>query len=113
MLVATMKISNRFMRLLVFFDLPVKTKENRRNYSRFRKNLIESGFYMLQESVYCRMVMNESMGQSVVTKIQGFKPPEGMVCSLIVTEKQFAGLTFILGESQSDVVATDQSLVIL
>ncbi len=103
----------RFMRLMVFFDLPTATSENRRNYRRFRKDLISNGFFMLQESVYCRMVINEAMAKSVVARIESFKPPQGMVCAMIITEKQFAGISFIVGETKSDVVTTEQSLVIL
>lgn len=101
------------MRLMVFFDLPTATSENRRNYRRFRKDLITNGFFMLQESVYCRMVINEAMAKSVVARIENFKPPQGMVCAMIITEKQFAGISFIVGDMKSDVVTTEQSLVIL
>ena len=34
----------RIMWVLVFFDLPTATAEDRRNYSRFRKALIKNGF---------------------------------------------------------------------
>ena len=106
-------MSNRFMRLMVFFDLPTVTSENRRNYRRFRKDLILNGFFMLQESVYCRMVINEAMAKSVVARIKSFKPSQGMVCAMIITEKQFAGISFIVGDMKSDVVTTEQSLVVL
>ena len=106
-------MSYRFMRLMVFFDLPTATSENRRNYRRFRKDLISNGFFMLQESVYCRMVINEAMAKSVVARIESFKPPQGMVCAMIITEKQFAGISFIVGDMKSDVVTTEQYLVIL
>ena len=53
------------------------------------------------------------MAKNVVAKIEGFKPPEGMICAMIVTEKQFAGISFIIGENQSDVVTSEQSLVII
>lgn len=106
-------MSYRFMRLMVFFDLPTATSENRRNYRRFRKDLISNGFFMLQESVYCRMVINEAMAKSVVARIESFKPPQGVVCAMIITEKQFAGISFIVGDMKSDVVTTEQSLVIL
>lgn len=44
-------MSYRYMRILVFFDLPVVTDEERRIYRTFRKYLIKNGFLMLQESV--------------------------------------------------------------
>ena len=46
------------MRVLVFFDLPVITAENRRAYVKFRKFLLKNGFLMLQESVYCKLALN-------------------------------------------------------
>lgn len=101
------------MRMMVFFDLPTQTSENRRNYRKFRKNLITSGFFMLQESVYCRMVINAAMAKSVIAKIEEFKPPQGMVCAMIITEKQFAGMALIVGDIKSDVITTEESLVIL
>lgn len=101
------------MRLMVFFDLPTKTSENRRNYRIFRQNLIKTGFFMLQESVYCRMVINDAMGKSIVAKIESFKPPAGMICVMCVTEKQFSGISYISGDHKSDVVTIDKSLVIL
>ena len=42
-------MSYRFMRVLVMFDLPTETSENRRNYTKFRKYLIKSGFMMMQQ----------------------------------------------------------------
>lgn len=48
------------MRIIVFFDLPTETNENKREYRKFRKMLIENGFIMLQESVYCRMALNQT-----------------------------------------------------
>ena len=54
------------MRVIVFFDLPVDTLEHKRAYRKFRKFLIEKGFLMMQESVYCSMerLLQESRRQS-------------------------------------------------
>ena len=43
-------MNGRFMRVLVFFDLPVETKAERREYARFRRALVKDGFLMMQES---------------------------------------------------------------
>ena len=43
------------MRVLIFFDLPVKTVAERKAYATFRKNLLREGFIMVQESVYSRI----------------------------------------------------------
>ena len=101
------------MRMLVFFDLPVETAENKRNYRNFRKALIKNGFIMLQESVYCKLMTTPSVENSVKNMIQKNKPPEGLVQTLLVTEKQFAKMDYVVGEYKSEYIDSDERLVIL
>lgn len=101
------------MRILVFFDLPVLSLEQRRDYRSFRKFLIKDGFIMLQESVYCKMVLNESAAKSVVEQVKKNRPKDGLVQLLTVTEKQFSKMEYIVGEYKSEVLDSDQRLVIL
>ena len=101
------------MRLIVFFDLPTLTDKDRREYRRFRKLLITNGFVMLQESVYTRMVLNQSIEKSVIDLLRKNKPDVGMVQAIAVTERQFANMENISGVFQTDVIDTDERLVIL
>lgn len=101
------------MRIIVFFDLPTETAADRREYRTFRKLLIKNGFVMMQESVYCRMVLNGSVQKSVFDVIRKNKPKKGIVQMLTVTEKQFASMAYITGASKTDVIDTDERLVIL
>lgn len=101
------------MRMFVFFDLPVVTTENRRNYARFRKFLIKNGFIMIQESVYCKMVINQTAANTIMSNIKSNKPLDGIVQVLNVTEKQFEKMEFITGSFTSDIVDSDERLVIL
>ena len=82
-------MSYRFMRMLVMFDLPTETGEDRRNYRRFRKGLLKNGFYMLQESVYCRLLLTQTAEESVRKAIRDMRPPKGLVQILSVTENSF------------------------
>ena len=68
---------------------------------------------MMQESVYCRMVLNGSVQKSVFDVIRKNKPKKGIVQMLTVTEKQFASMAYITGASKADVIDTDERLVIL
>lgn len=95
------------------FDLPVMTSHDRKEYTKFRKYLIKSGFYMLQESVYCKLALNSTMADSVIENLKKNKPEEGLVQALKVTEKQFERMEYIVGEKQSEVLDTDERLVIL
>ena len=106
-------MSYRFMRVIVFFDLPVLTESNRREYRTFRKFLIKSGFMMVQESVYCKLAENSSVADIMVDNIKKNKPPEGLVQVLRVTEKQYNKMDFIVGEKTGDVLTTTERLVIL
>ena len=103
----------RFMRMLVFFDLPTLTSEDRRNYRLFRKTLIKNGFIMLQESVYCKMMTSPTMGTSITNLIHNNKPPSGIVTTLAVTEKQFVKMDYVVGEYKSDVIDSEERLVVL
>ena len=101
------------MRVIVFFDLPVLTESNRREYRIFRKLLIKSGFMMVQESVYCKLAQNSSVADIMVDNIKKNKQPEGLVQVLRVTEKQYNKMDFIVGEKTGDVLTTTERLVIL
>lgn len=106
-------MSYRFMRMLVFFDLPVETNEDRRNYRKFRKVLIKNGFIMLQESVYTKVMTTPSVENSVKNLIKSNKPPKGLVQTLTVTEKQFLKMDYVVGDSESEYIDSDDRLVIL
>lgn len=101
------------MRVLVFFDLPVTTSENRRAYTNFRKFLLKNGFLMLQESVYCKLALNSTAVNAIVENIHKNKPEEGLIQLLMVTEKQYAKMDIIIGEIKSEVLDSDERLVIL
>lgn len=101
------------MRVLVFFDLPTVTSEDRRNYTKFRKCLLSEGFVMMQESVYSKILLNYSAVNSVVDRVTKFKPPRGLVQLLVVTEKQYNSMKIVTGELKQDVISSDERLVIL
>ncbi|MCH5265519.1 MAG: CRISPR-associated endonuclease Cas2 [Lachnospiraceae bacterium] len=101
------------MRVMVFFDLPTLTLENRREYTKFRKFLIRNGFIMVQESVYSKLALNTTVANAVVENVRKNKPSEGLVQLLTITEKQYSKMEFILGEGQTLVLESDERLVIL
>ena len=101
------------MRILVFFDLPVATLSDRRNYRKFRKFLIKNGFIMLQESVYSRLMLNTTSINVVKKQLEVNKPPEGLVQILTVTEKQYARMEFLVGECNTEILTSTDRLVII
>lgn len=106
-------MSYRFMRVIVFFDLPTETDTDRREYRRFRKLLIKNGFIMMQESVYVKMVLNQTVQNSTIELLKKNKPAKGLVQAISITEKQFVNMVNISGKFESNVIDTDERLVIL
>lgn len=106
-------MSYRYMRVIVFFDLPVITAKNKRDYSHFRKYLIKNGFVMIQESVYCKLAQNSTVADTIIDNVKNNKPPAGLVQLLKVTEKQYTKMEYIVGNSTSNVLDSDERLVII
>lgn len=80
----------KLMKLIVMFDLPTGTKEERRSYSLFRKYLIEEGFMMMQYSVYAKTCGGVPAAEALEARINCHLPKVGSVTSFLMTEKEFA-----------------------
>ena len=99
------------MRVLVMFDLPIETSIQRKNYRKFRKSLIKNGFIMMQESVYVKLAMNQGSADLIVKSIRKLCPEEDIVQVLQITEKQFSKMEFLVGESQTEYVDSDERFI--
>ncbi len=108
------KMRARYMRLLVFFDLPVDTAVQKKNYRTFRKWLVGEGYLMLQQSVYAKLVVNEGAAGAAVMRLRKHRPPEGLVQVLKVTERQYATMDYIVGNrAEYDEVDTMEEFMVL
>ncbi len=85
------------MRMIVFFDLPVVTRAERRAYTLFRRFLLNDGYDMLQWSVYGRILNGPDAEQKHMRRLIDNLPPAGSVRSLTVTEKQYASMKILVG----------------
>lgn len=89
---------NRSMRILVFFDLPVASKKDRKDYAAFRKFLIKDGYDMLQFSVYSRIAQNHDDARKHIERLSKYQPPKGSVRVMQVTEKQYNSMIILVGK---------------
>lgn len=101
------------MRLIVMFDLPTLNATDMRSYREFRKFLIKNGFMMMQESVYTKIALNQSMAQLIANKVRDNKPDKGLVQMFIITEKQFSRMEILVGEVSDEYITDDRRLIIL
>ncbi len=92
------QITRRFMRLLVFFDLPTTSHEERRAYTLFRRFLIKDGYDMIQWSVYGRIVNGMDAAEKHLKRLENNLPKWGSIRYLQVSEKQFASMRLLIGK---------------
>lgn len=104
---------DRVMRTIVFFDLPNIYAQDKRNYLRFRKFLINEGFIMMQESVYSKIVLNSQQGELLIDRIRRNAPKKGLIQLLMITERQYAKIENIIGKSNTKILNNEDRLVIL
>ncbi|HFE9854101.1 CRISPR-associated endonuclease Cas2 [Clostridium perfringens] len=90
-------MSKKFMRILVFFDLPVVEKEDRKEYQNFRRFLLNDGYLMIQFSVYSRICNGIDGVNKHVARLKENLPPKGSVRYLQITEKQYTEMKFLVG----------------
>tara|TARA_R110002049_G_scaffold216749_1_gene388205 strand:- start:67 stop:396 length:330 start_codon:yes stop_codon:yes gene_type:complete len=103
----------RFMWLMVFFDLPVGSKTERRNATRFRNFLKKDGFLMLQFSVYARICRAEEGMDKHLGRVKSNLPPKGSVRTINVTDKQYARMKLLVGDSKKSEKKASEQLVLL
>jgi CRISPR-associated protein Cas2 len=89
---------NKFMRIMVFFDLPVKTKTERSIATKFRTFLLKDGYHMVQYSLYARVCNGMDSVEKHIKRLKANLPPNGSVRVLTITEKQYESIKILVGE---------------
>ena len=107
-------MSYNFMRIILFFDLPVKTKKERKIYSNFRKNLITKGFFMIQYSVYTKILANRDSAIKEKESLRKMVPEKGNIRIMIVTETQYSKMEIIVGgKSNQEIIINREAMIVI
>lgn len=93
---------NRFMRMLVFFDLPVQTKKQRGVATRFRNFLLKDGYFMVQFSVYARICNGSDSVNLHKARLYANMPNDGSVRLLVITDRQYRSIEVLVGTLTSN-----------
>lgn len=102
-----------FMRLILFFDLPVVSDKDKRIYATFRKYLIRNGYIMLQYSVYSKIFANRDSAVNHIGVLKNNLPKKGAVRTMLVTEKQYSKMEVLVGQrSKLEEKITTESFMI-
>ena len=83
--------------LLVMFDLPVMTDEERRTATGFRKQLLDSGYLMIQFSVYARPCVSYETMDTHTRLLGKTVPAAGNVRVMFFTDQQWKRAYTVVG----------------
>jgi CRISPR-associated protein Cas2 len=103
----------RILWMFVFFDLPVGSRTERRDATRFRNFLKDDGYMMLQWSVYARVCRGEEAAEKHVQRVARNLPKKGSVRALQVTDKQYGRMRLLLGVPSKNERAASLQMVLL
>lgn len=85
--------------MLVLFDLPVTTKRERDQATKFRKKLLDDGYSMLQFSVYMRSCNSWERMKKHSRRLRIYAPEGGNIRAILMTEKQWIKSIAIISEN--------------
>lgn len=98
------------MWILVFFDLPTETAEDKRIYTQFRKRIMKDGFNMFQFSIYLRHCPSSENASVHIKRVKQILPQRGNIGILNVTDKQFGAMELFWGKDKIETPNVSQQL---
>ena len=100
----------RIMWILVHYDLPMVTKSEKKNYTKFRKKILKDGFALFQFSMYIRHCSSKENTEVHIKRVKSFLPPKGHIGILTITDKQFGSMEIFRGKDITENPKTPQQL---
>ena len=97
--------------VLVLFDLPVGTPEERRDAANFRKDLIKDGYMMVQFSVYARPCGSADRVDTQVRRLRPRIPKSGEVRGLIISDAQWGRMIVVRSQKKEDPEAMPEQML--
>ena len=98
------------MWILVLFDLLTETKKERKDYARFRKDILGDGFTMFQFSIYIRHCPSKEVANMHIARVKKMLPPNGNVGILCITDKQFGEMEIFSSQKRTEAKREPQQL---
>lgn len=90
----------RIMWIMVLFDLPVLTPQERKAATDFRNYLLDEGFEMAQFSVYLRCTPSKEAAAAYIRRIGMNVPEEGKIDILQFTDRQYENIICFRGNAR-------------
>jgi CRISPR-associated protein Cas2 len=85
--------------IMVMFDLPVLTQEEKKTAARFRHDLLDEGYLMIQWSIYARPCISYEQMDTHIAKVTAMTPAAGNVRLMFLTDQQWGKSVTIVGKN--------------
>lgn len=100
------------MWLIVMFDCPTVTQQEKRASAKFRNTLLDEGFSMSQFSVYFRFLPSKEAMEPYRKKLMPLIPAGGRIQFLLISDKQFENIITYFGPLELPPQKTPEQLQI-
>lgn len=90
MSISRIKNGWRIVWLIAVYDCPMTEREERRDYTIFRKKILQENFLQLQYSLYARHFSTYAQATTVIARLQAHVPQGASVAFFFVTDKQWS-----------------------
>lgn len=97
---------------VVMFDLPTKTKKQRRAYTSFRNLLKDNGFVKVQYSVYARYCPTGPLSSAMVRSIKDAVPLMGEIRITHLTDQMWSSMIVFFNGKETESEPTPTQLAI-
>ena len=67
----------------------------------------------MQESVYSKIVLNSQQAELLLERVRKKAPKKGLIQVLTITERQYSNIEYVIGESNSKIINSEDRLVVL
>jgi CRISPR-associated protein Cas2 len=85
--------------IMVMFDLPVLTQEEKKTAARFRHDLLDEGYLMIQWSIYARPCISDEQMDTHIARVTAMTPAAGNVRLMFLTDQQWGKSVTIVGKN--------------
>lgn len=90
----------RIMWVMILFDLPTETKQERKAAQRFRKDIMSYGFTMFQKSIYLRHCPSKENADMHKKRVRQILPKYGHITLFDITDKQLEKMEIYSGRKK-------------
>ena len=82
----------------LMYDFPMKTLEEKKEYTIFRKEIIKRGYYQIQKSIYIVNTSTKEKLNVIEKHLSMLVPKNSSVRTLTLTDDQFSRMKVLSGE---------------